>query len=73
MAKKYFNPLVIGAVLVSIVFLYSINVMALGEEKKEERTYQTDRTLIKEVIANQKQTHALLSEIKGLLKDAMQE
>ncbi len=71
MAKKYFNPLVIGAVLMGMVFLYSINVMAYGEGKKEERIYHTDRTLIKEVIANQKQTHALLSEIKGLLKDAM--
>lgn len=71
MAKKYFNPLVIGTVFIGLVFLYSVNVMALGEEKKEERIYQTDRTLIKEVIANQKQTHALLNEIKGLLKDAI--
>jgi len=65
MKKKYLYPSIIGSVLVAIIFIYSINVMAY--EKGTQKVYQTDRTMIKEVIANQKTTHALLNEIKASL------
>lgn len=68
MKKKYLYPSIIGFVLVAVIFVYSINVMAYGEDKKAERIYRTDRTLIKEVIANQRKTHALLNEIKASLQ-----
>ena len=68
MKKKYLYPSIIGSVLVAVIFIYSVNVMAYGEDKKAERTYQSDRTLIKEVIANQRKTHALLNEIKASLQ-----
>lgn len=68
MEKKYLVPSIIGISLVAMVLIYSVNVMAYGEDKKEQRIYQTDRTLIKEVIANQRKTHALLSEIKASLR-----
>jgi len=67
MAKKNFNPVIIGVMFISMVLISAWNVKAYEETKKEERIYKTDRTLIKEVIANQKKTHALLNEIKAAL------
>jgi len=66
MKKKYFYPSIIGSVLVAVMLIYSINVMAY--EKGTQKEYKSDRSLIKEVIANQKKTHALLNEIKGSLR-----
>ena len=66
MKKKYLYPSIIGSVLVAVIFIYSINVMAY--EQGTQKEYQSDRTLLKEIIANQKKTHALLSEIKGSLR-----
>ena len=67
MKKKYLYPSVIGAVLTAVIFIYSINVMAYGENDTQQKIFKTDRTLIKDVIANQKKTHALLNEIKASL------
>jgi len=66
MKKKYLYPSIIGSVLVAVMFIYSINVMAY--EKGTQKEYQSDRTLLKTVIANQQKTHALLSEIKASLR-----
>lgn len=63
MKKKYLYPSVIGAVLTAVIFIYSINVMAY--EKGTQKEYQSDRTLLKEIISNQRKTHALLNEIKA--------
>jgi len=63
MKKQYLYPSIIGSALAAIILIYSVNVMAY--EKGTQKEYQSDRTLIKEVIANQKKTHALLKEIKA--------
>jgi len=66
MKKKYLYPSVIGFVLVAGMLIYSVNVMAY--EKGTQKEFQSDRTLLKEVISNQRKTHALLTDIKSLLK-----
>lgn len=66
MKKKYLYPSVIGSALAAVILIYSVNVMAY--EKGTQKEYQSDRTLLKEVIANQRKTHALLSEIKASLR-----
>ncbi len=66
MKKRYLYPSIIGSALVAIILIYSVNVMAY--EKGTQKEYQSDRTLLKEVIANQRKTHALLSEIKASLR-----
>ena len=60
MNKRYLYPSIIGSVLVAVIFIYSFNVMAY--EKGTQKEYQSDRTLLKQVIANQNKTHALLNE-----------
>ena len=69
MKNKSFSFVVIGSTLALILSLYAINVMAYGdgESHTTQKEYKTDRSLIKQVIANQKKTHALLKEIKASL------
>jgi len=58
MKKKYLYPSIIGSVLAAVILVLSVNVMAY-EKGTQKSEYQSDRTLIKEVIANQRKTHAL--------------
>jgi len=62
MKKKYLYPSIVGSVLVGVILIYSLNVMAY--EKGTQKEYQSDRTLLKTIIANQKKTHALLNAMK---------
>jgi len=55
MKKKFLYPTVIGSVLTAVILVYSINVMAY--EKGTQKEFQSDRTLLKEIIANQIQIH----------------
>ena len=66
MRKNYLYPSVIGSALAAVILIYSVNVMAY--EKGTQKEYQSDRTLLKVVIANQQKTHTLLSEIKASLR-----
>lgn len=66
MKKKYLYPSIIGSALAVVILIFSVNVMAY--EKGTQKEYQSDRTLLKEVISNQRKTHALLNEIKASLR-----
>jgi len=70
MPKVSFNLSIIGAVFLGMALAYSLNIMSFRNASAEEREFKSDRTLIKEIIANQKQTHALLREIKSSLSKA---
>ena len=66
MKKKYLYPSIIGSALAAVILIFSVNVMAY--EKGTQKEFQSDRTLLKTIIANQNKTHALLSEIKASLR-----
>ena len=68
MTKKQFSWPVVWIAFVAVILMYGANVMAYGTGEKTEKIYKTDRTLVKEVLANQKTTHALLRDIKGQLQ-----
>ena len=63
MNKKYLYPSIIGFVLAAGILIYGVNVMAY--EKGTQKEFQSDRTLLRTIIANQNKTHALLNELKG--------
>lgn len=66
MKTKYLYPSIIGSALAVVILIFSVNVMAY--EKGTQKEYQSDRTLLKEVVSNQKKTHALLNEIQASLR-----
>jgi len=68
MRKKYLYPTVIGSIFAAVILSYSVNVMAVSDNYTVEREFATDRTMIKEILANQKLTLALLNEIKASLQ-----
>lgn len=69
MAKRYLGLGIIGVVVVAVVFMFSLNVMAAGGDSIIFKTDKSTRTIVKEVLVNQRQTHALLREIKALLRE----
>ncbi len=66
MKKKYLYPSIIGSALAVVILIFSVNVMAY--EKGTQKEFKSDRTLLKQIAANQKTTHALLKEIKASLR-----
>jgi len=65
MTKKFFNPVLIGVVFVSMVLISVWNVKAYVSAETEIRDYKTERTMIKEILSNQQTMIALLKEIKA--------
>lgn len=66
MNRKYLNYSVVGVAAIMLVLAVGTNVKA---QEKTFNTDKTDRTIIKEILVKQRETHALLKEIKAALKD----
>jgi len=70
MQRRNLTYLVVGCI--SLILIFSLNVMAAYDDKDVQmpfKTDMTDRTMLKEILVNQGKTHALLNEIKALIKE----
>ena len=71
MQRKTLAFLVAGFVSLVLIFVLSLNVMAAYDSQVDSQaaiqTDKSDRTLLKEIIINQRKTHALLREMKASL------
>lgn len=71
MANKHGKWSIIGALLAGMLLMSGFNVIAPkngGAQAEQYNTDKTDRTLIKEIHANQQQVLSLLREIKGMIQ-----
>lgn len=74
MQRKYFGFIVAGFLALIIVMMLSVNTMAAYQNQGGDsvempfKTDMTDRTMLKEILVNQKKTLGLLQEIKASIK-----
>ena len=68
MFKKNFYPMIMGAVIAAAVCFVCFNALAYKDDQSQADTMKTDatdRTLIKEILANQQIMIGLLKEIRA--------
>ena len=68
MFKRKFYPMLVGAVIAAAVCFAGFNAMAYKDDMSQDavmKTDATDRTLIKEILANQQIMIGLLKEIRA--------
>ncbi|MCK5179115.1 MAG: hypothetical protein KAR32_06245 [Candidatus Omnitrophica bacterium] len=73
MQKKHLGYIIAGCVSLIFILMLSLNVMAANDSQGGQVPFITDksdRTILKEVLVNQRKTHALLKDIKALLQEA---
>ena len=70
MTRKYSSYIMGGVMSMILILILSLNVMAAHDGKIPYTTDKSDRTMLKEILMNQRKTHILLGEVKGLLQEA---
>ena len=76
MQRKHLGYIIVGCISLIFILMLSLNVMAAYDSRGKDgveipfKTDMSDRTLLKEIRVNQNKTHALLKDIKVLLKEA---
>ena len=70
MARKYSSYIIGGVASIILILMLSLNVMAANDGAIPFSTDKSDRTILKEILTNQRKTHALLGEVKVLLQKA---
>lgn len=70
MAKKYFNWPIVGALLAGMILMANYNAIAYKDDEgaSDFVTDKSDRTLIKEIYANQGEMLSILRDIQSRMK-----